>query len=438
MTPARTASGLALRASDHYLVLLGGALMGYAVLGKLFAYLGVPPLFVGEIALLTGVVIALRTGCLVAALATLPSFLLSITMVWVLIRTLPYLGQHGVNALRDSVVIMYGAFAFIVMALLLEDHRRVTTMVKYYSNLLAVFIPASPFVFAAAYYTANPLRFIRPGEIAVHLAGATLFALVGFRKLSPLAILFVIAALAMSLAMSRGAMMAYIIPVVLALLVLGKARDLFTALIAGVIVVGAAYVLETAFTNAQVAKVHSTDRTVSVRQLVENFTSIVGQSGMQTESTKAWRLEWWNIIIKDTVYGPHFWTGRGFGLNLADADGFWDGWNPDAPPTRSPHNAQMTLLARAGVPGVVLWGAIVVSWMAMLLKAMLTARRRGQTHWANLFLFVIGYVLAILINASFDVALEGPMQGIWFWCLFGFGVGSVMIYRAQPIESPPP
>jgi hypothetical protein len=23
------------------------------------------------------------------------------------------------------------------------------------------------------------------------------------------------------------------------------------------------------------------------------------------------------------------------------------------------------------------------------------------------------------------------MQGTWFWCLFGFGIGSVMIYRAQ-------
>jgi hypothetical protein len=23
------------------------------------------------------------------------------------------------------------------------------------------------------------------------------------------------------------------------------------------------------------------------------------------------------------------------------------------------------------------------------------------------------------------------MQGIWFWCLFGFGIGSVMVYRAH-------
>ena len=49
MASARPAFQLELRASDHYLVLLGGALLGYAVLGKYFAYLGIPPLFVGEI-----------------------------------------------------------------------------------------------------------------------------------------------------------------------------------------------------------------------------------------------------------------------------------------------------------------------------------------------------------------------------------------------------
>ena len=46
-------------------------------------------------------------------------------------------------------------------------------------------------------------------------------------------------------------------------------------------------------------------------------------------------------------------------------------------------------------------------------------------------LFVTCYAMSIMINATFDVTLEGPMQGIWFWCLFGFGIGSVMIYRAQ-------
>jgi hypothetical protein len=44
-----------------------------------------------------------------------------------------------------------------------------------------------------------------------------------------------------------------------------------------------------------------------------------------------------------------------------------------------------------------------------------------------------------LINASFDVALEGPMLGIWFWCIIGLGIGSSMLYGAsREIRRPQP
>ena len=139
--------------------------------------------------------------------------------------------------------------------------------------------------------------------------------------------------------------------------------------------------------------------------------------------------------MEDTIFGEHFWTGRGFGLNLAYADGFAGNDPRDLrPKTRSPHNAHMTMLSRAGVVGLVLWILLSALWMLLVLKAMLHARRHGHTEWANLFLFVASYVLAISIDSTFDVALEGPMLGIWFWCLFGFGLGAVMIYRAQPRE----
>ena len=66
-----------------------------------------------------------------------------------------------------------------------------------------------------------------------------------------------------------------------------------------------------------------------------------------------------------------------------------------------------------------------------MLGAFLGARRRNRKTWAGLFLFVGCYALASIINATFDVALEGPMQGIWFWCLIGVGIGAVMIFRFQ-------
>jgi hypothetical protein len=66
----------------------------------------------------------------------------------------------------------------------------------------------------------------------------------------------------------------------------------------------------------------------------------------------------------------------------------------------------------------------------------LTARHHGRAAWAALFLFTACYAASFVINASFDVALEGPVQGIWFWCVVGFGIGSVLVFRCQPTDVP--
>jgi hypothetical protein len=247
------------------------------------------------------------------------------------------------------------------------------------------------------------------------------------------------AAIAPVIASNRAGMMAAVIPTIIAALLLGKARQVATLFAAAILLLATIYGFETAFTTYDEPK-WSQDRALSAHQIVQNLASVVGQSGQQTEGTKQWRLLWWEVIINDTVYGPNFWTGRGFGLNLADADNFSSGeksWQPGAA-TRSPHNAHMTILARAGMPGLVLWITLLFSWLTMLLNAIVTAWRGGQSDWARLFIFVLSYAIGFVINASFDVTLEGPMQGIWFWCLFGFGIGSVMIFKVAgaPVVRP--
>src|SRR5262249_5451038 len=149
-----------------------------------------------------------------------------------------------------------------------------------------------------------------------------------------------------------------------------------------VVILASLFAIESAVGTFEEAK-DSMDRPVSAHQIVENAKSLIGQSGEQAEGTKRWRLNWWDIIIDDTSHGPNFWAGRGFGLNLADADGFAgtsDRRNP-RPPTRSPHNAHMTMLARAGIPGLVMWGVVLISWFATMAGAILTARIRGHQQW---------------------------------------------------------
>jgi O-antigen ligase len=428
----------ALVEGDRYLALLAIALLGYALMGKGFAYLGFPPLYVGEITFLIGAVVFLRSGALVASLATLPSLMLAVLMVWVLACTIPFVSVYGFDSFRDSAVVMYGGFALIVIGLLLEDAHRIDTVLRYY-NILPASLPAI-FVgfcltlywneYIPSFYGSVPIVDITTSAVGTHLAGTMVFVLIGYRKVSLRWFLVWLATLTIVAATNRGATLAVVGPVVFAMLMLGRIRLLLTAMLA----VGSIFVVLLAVGGTFVPDdetERSTKRLVSAHQIIKNAESVLGDSGEQNvEGTKRWRLDWWEIIINDTIYGPNFWTGRGFGLNLADADGF-QGGPPESPATRSPHNVNMTMLARAGVPGLVLWSLLLLSWSGMMLRAMLVARARGHRQWADLFLFVICYLTSILINAFVDVTLEGPMQGIWFWCLFGFGIGSVMVYRAQ-------
>jgi len=423
-------------AGDRYILALSCVLLGYAVLGKGFAYLGYPPVLVGELTFLAGIFFLLRSGCLVAVFAFGPSLLLAAIMSWTLLRTLPFVGTYGFDALRDSVIIMYGGFSFIVAALLIEDCRRINTLVRYYRIFLGIYVPAVPFLFPLGFYfgddilkvpgTTVSLIWLGPGEVGTHLAGAAVFTLAGFRKPTPVWTACLLAALVMASAVSRAAMLAFIVPVVLATLVLGKARMFAIIIPIGLMLLATTYLLETSFSSYREAQT-STERRVSSVQLVENAASILGRSGEQTESTKEWREKWWNIIVDNAVRGPYFWTGRGFGVNLGFEDGFGNPHNER--PLRSPHNGHITILARAGIPGAALWGVFLAAWFGTLLHTMLLARRRGQAEWAGLLLFVACYAMSCVINATFDVALEAPMQGIWFWCLIGSGIGATMIYR---------
>ncbi|MBV8699060.1 MAG: hypothetical protein JO052_14560, partial [Bradyrhizobium sp.] len=93
---------------DTYMRLFCRMLAGYALLGKGFAYLGIPPLFVGEIALGFGLRALLRSGCSLAMLATVPSLLLATLSTLVIAEAVASVPAYGVDAIRDSVILLYG------------------------------------------------------------------------------------------------------------------------------------------------------------------------------------------------------------------------------------------------------------------------------------------------------------------------------------------
>ena len=172
------------------------------------------------------------------------------------------------------------------------------------------------------------------------------------------------------------------------------------------------------------------ERDVSFTQILENMKSLVGVSSVgDLDDTKQWRLEWWGDIYVYTILGKYFWTGKGFGINLADDDGYQveiDG------SLRNPHNGHLTMLARGGVPGFALWLLVQLSWGCSVLRSYVRSLGAGETRWSGLFLFLLAYWLAFMINTTFDVFIEGPVAGIWFWTIYGVGLAAMWLYRNNP------
>ncbi|MRI52464.1 hypothetical protein D8770_00625 [Methylobacterium sp. DB1607] len=420
------------RLAELFMAALGIAFAGYMIFGKSFAYLGLPPLYAGELLFLLGLlaVFRVRTGLnLAAGLATAPALCVAALMGWVLLRTLAGLREYKVDALRDGAVALYGGYAFVLIALLLDDPRRLGVLLRMFRWLARVVIP---FAIIAFILGDVPFFAARAGELSAHLAGAIVLALVGLVRVGPGWFAFAGLGAVLAAAQNRGSMLAIAVPVCLALVAIGQWRRLAATLILGAGLLGAAAALDVE------VELPNSDRPVSAAAVVNNIVSIVApSSGGNLDDTKQWRLRWWNSIVGYTVHGPYFWTGKGFGPNLAETDGYVVGLENGGPTLRSPHSIHMTYLARAGVPGLTLWLLTCAVWMAAMLAAFWRARRLGERRWESFVLFIACYVASIVIDASFDVALEGPMLAVPFWTLIGIGIGAAMIFRTQAAPLPP-
>jgi hypothetical protein len=89
----------------------------------------------------------------------------------------------------------------------------------------------------------------------------------------------------------------------------------------------------------------------------------------------------------------------------------------------------MTILARGGVPELVLWISALGAWLGVVMRQLMEARRLRDDWWASAFAFLLIYWTAILVSSSFAVILEGPVMGIWFWTIHGIGLASPILYR---------
>lgn len=412
------------RVTAVFMAALGILLLGYMFMGRGFAYLGVPPLYIGETVLILGsfaFITALPTRRLGPAHVTILAF-----MLWGALRTVPFLGTYGADALRDAVVWGYAAFAVFVSLLVTPAHVR--QVIRLYGRVLPVFVVWVP-ILALVWFGFQeilprvpgigiPIPFLKPGDMAVHLAGAAAFVLAGLYPrhgwrgmIEPLLWMAWLAGVAIVASVNRGGMLAVASVSTLILFIRSLGRWVTAGLVA-LLVLGVVGATDLELDTGQ-------DRSISVDQLALNIQSIVFELDDRSLSgSREWRQEWWDTIVDYTVSGPHFWDGKGYGINLADDDGFQVGDGS----LRAPHNAHLNLLARGGVPGFALWVAVQVAFLVTMVRAARVAARTGRRLWLGVLGWVFVYWLAAVVNMTFDVYLEGPQGGILFWSLVGFGL----------------
>lgn len=422
-----------LRIGDRFLWTLGLVLMGYALMGRSFAYLGIKPLFVGEAMLVFGLLALACCHQWSRLFANGLIWIMLAFMAWCAAQTVPYLSTYKIDALRDAVVWGYGIFALIVAMVLIERPERLAIAVGWFGRFVPVILWAGPLLVVISRGIPQPdapwapgveLLSIKGGDYMVQLCAA-MAMLVAQPAIMSTAATMTLLPLNFALSISgRAAFVAF--GASFALIVALRPGNALVWRLTGVL----AILLAILWATELDVGLSDGGRTISFKQLTSNIESIFSDDGEgELHGTRQWRIDWWTAILNYTVHGDYFWTGKGFGVNLANDDGFQVTAGDSL---RSPHNGHLTVLARAGVPGLALWIAVQLGWAGMILKQYVVSYWYRDHRWAAVFMVLLVYWVAHVINAAFDVFLEGPIGGIWFWCIYGTGIAAIWIHRHRP------
>jgi hypothetical protein len=402
--------------------------------------------------MVAALIVGVRRGLHLAANTTL--ILLLLFMVLGAARTFPYLGTYGLDALRDGVLWGYAAFALVIY--IVADRAWIAAAVRLYGWIVPVFalwLPISWSIFQASQAgvdinnpgSNHPLVFFKAGDMAIHTVGAIALVVLGqealatFRRFGSRFIVSLPLTWSVFLtgALSRGALLGAMTGLGATALTTRRPRNWIPVASAALVVLiwlnasgiilapppsPAPSAVESAPPPPSVAPIPTAEpgREVSPSQWFTNFVSIfTSTSRSDLDGTRAFRLAWWSAILDYTIYGPYFWTGKGFGVNLADDDGFQGTLDHSL---RAPHNSHMSVLARMGVPGLVLWLLLQGAFVIGLIRAIRAHRRADDQAMAGVGAWVLIVWAAMMVVTSFDPYLEGPQGGIWFWSIFGLGL----------------
>lgn len=334
-------------------------------------------------------------------------------------------GHPFLDTIRDSFVINYMLFAFII--LLFKKHflyflKTIFKIYKFYPIVTLVLYTLSLNKYFADFELLGPyhLLYFKFGDMSVHLFVAFVLQLTNlnvFKKpfdfINLLIILFLFS---IASSYSRGGMLGFLFAFGLFFyfvkdkFLINRIKTYLKYLVVGLLVITPILLSIKVEENFQ-------GRKAGAGQVVSNFTSIfVDSEDGSLSDNKLWRLLWWGKILDYSFSPPYILNGKGLGMSLAaDDDIIMD--SEDVSELRSPHNFNLTIMARYGVPIFILW-CIWLYFNFMRFRA---------PDLSKLELIILSIQVVFLFNASFDVFLEGPMGAFPFWVFVGIDLACLTL-----------
>ena len=320
-----------------------------------------------------------------------------------------------IDLIRDSFIFQYGWFVFILflfkekLEIIWETLFFIYKWFPFVALLNFILQYFVPFFETVAPFGGIPILLYKNGDMGVQLLISTLLLLYSFenKTLKWRVLLSLVIALDFLIlaSYSRSGIFAFLASMLCFIYfnkdiqLQSRVRSLIKYLPIILLVVTPIYI------NIKVAE-NFQGRAVGLEQIKNNFSSIVGGTTDATsENNVVWRLVWWAKIIDYSLSSPNFFIGKGLGMNLATDD---DIITLDDS-LRSPHNFHLNIMSRFGVLLFMIWTYFLIQLLKPLFKKQLQGKR-----------LLIGCILlAFLLNASFDVFLEGPMGAFPFWTWLG-------------------
>ena len=319
------------------------------------------------------------------------------------------------NVLRDSLAFQYAWFAFIIYFLKNEYDYIWQKIIQIYKWVpLVLFLNFILFYFVFLYlppiniFGNQNIIIYKNGDKSVHLLISTVLMFLYSDQFSRKwlianTILIVINFLIL-LAFTRSGSLAYILAL-FSFFFFSKEKILNESLRRLLKYVPVIMVIGMGLFVAIDIQGDAQGRTISLSQITDNFSSIVSTNiDGNLAGNKVWRLIWWAKLVNESFTLQHFFVGKGLGMSLAGNDIL----NTDDN-LRSPHNFNLTILARFGYIVFITW----IIWLVSLFKPLFTRKLAGKT------LAITSILLAFIINGSFDVFFEGPMGAFPFWTFVG-------------------